>query len=67
MPGEDRRVQLCSRALQVFKRHLALRQRLVAAGKIRHDHLLVRDCGEPMRDLQVATIRWRGGSGRRCD
>jgi integrase len=57
--GEDRRVQLCPRALQVLKRQLHLRARLVAAGKIHHDHVFVRASGEPVRDLQVATIRWR--------
>lgn len=36
--GEDRRVQLCPRALSVLKRHLRLRSRLKAAGKIDHDH-----------------------------
>jgi integrase len=32
---------------------------LVAAGKIHHDHVFVQTSGEPMQDLQVATIRWR--------
>jgi hypothetical protein len=52
-------VQLCPRALRVLKRQLALRERLAAAGKIHHDHVFVHASGEPLRDLQVATIRWR--------
>ena len=57
--GEDRRVELCPRALQVLKRQLRLRERLAAAGRLHHDHVFVHDDGRPMRDLQVATIRWR--------
>lgn len=37
--GDDRRVQLCPRALSVLRRHLRLRERLEAAGKIDHDHV----------------------------
>jgi len=57
--GEDRRVQLCPRALRVLKRQLALRERLRAAGNLHHDHVFVHATGEPIRDLQVTTIRWR--------
>jgi integrase len=57
--GEDRRVQLCPRALMVLKRQLALRERLIAAGLIQHDHVFVYATGEPIQDLQVVTIRWR--------
>jgi integrase len=37
--SEDRLVELCPRALDVLKRHLALRARLVLTGQIRHDNL----------------------------
>jgi integrase len=57
--GEDRRVQLCPRALQVLRRQLRLREILTAARTIHHDEVFVQSTGEPMRDLQVATIRWR--------
>lgn len=57
--GEDRRVQLCPRALEVLKRQLRLRERLAADGRLHHDHVFVRDTGEPIRDLQVPEIRWR--------
>jgi hypothetical protein len=36
---EDRDVELCPRALEVLRRHLALRAKYVAAGKVRHEHL----------------------------
>jgi integrase len=36
---EDRDVELYPRALEVLKRHLALRDKYVAAGKIHHEHL----------------------------
>jgi integrase len=57
--GDDRRVQLCPRALLVLKRQLALRERLIAAGLIHHEHVFVDATGESLRDLQVATTRWR--------
>ncbi len=57
--GEDRLVELCPRALQVLRRQLRLRERLAADGKLDHDHVFVSDTGGPMRDLQVAEMRWR--------
>jgi integrase len=57
--GEDRRVELCPRALSVLERHLRLRSRLQAAGKIEHDHVFFQDSGEPIRDLLCPAIRWR--------
>ena len=57
--GEDRRVQLCARALQVLNRQMRLRERLAAEGKIDHDHVFVLDSGEPIRNLQVPVTRWR--------
>jgi integrase len=57
--GDDRRLQLCPRALLVLKRQIALRELLVEAGLLHHDHEFVYATGEPMRDLQVATTRWR--------
>ena len=57
--GDDRRVQLCPRALSVLRRQLRLRARLKAAGKIDHDHVFFLETGEPMRDLQCSQVRWR--------
>ena len=57
--GDDRRIQLCPRALLVLRKQLRLRARLEAAGKIDHDHVFFRESGEPMRNLQCSQIRWR--------
>ncbi len=57
--GDDRRVHLCTRALAVLKRHLLLRARLEAAGKIKHERLFFRESGEPFLSLQCSQVRWR--------
>jgi integrase len=57
--SEDRLVELCPRALDILKRHLALRARLVLAGKIRHDELFFKDDGSPIRNLQYPWVRWK--------
>jgi integrase len=57
--GDDRRIQLCPRALLVLKRQLRLRARLEAAGKIDHEHVFFLESGEPFRSLQYPQIRWR--------
>ena len=57
--GEDRLIRLCSRALRVLTRQLALRDALVRTGKIAHDHLFFKETGEPIRNLQYAHSRWR--------
>ena len=57
--GEDRRMELSARALDVLHRQLALRKRLELAGKINHDHLFFKENGEPIRNLQYPYRRWR--------
>jgi integrase len=57
--GDDRRIQLCPRALSVLRKQLRLRAHLAAAGKINHDHVFFLDCGEPIQNLQGPQIRWR--------
>jgi len=57
--GHDRRIALCPRALGVLKRQLALRARLGAAGRVRHDHVFFRETGETFRNLQIQARRWR--------
>jgi integrase len=57
--GNDRRVELCARALVVLKRQLRLRTRLIAAGHIDHDHVFFQETGEPIRNLQFPQVRWR--------
>jgi hypothetical protein len=47
---EDRDVELYPRAIEVLKRHLALRDEYVAAGKIRHEHHFFLQDGSPISD-----------------
>ena len=56
---EDRDVELCPRALDVLRRHLALRADYVAAGKIRHEHLFFLEDGTPISDPEITRWRWR--------
>jgi hypothetical protein len=51
-------VELCPRALEVLKRHLALRAEFVAAGKIRHQHLFFLEDGRPISDPEITRWRW---------
>jgi len=55
---EDRGVELCPRALEVLRRHLALRQDYVAAGKIHHEHLFFLEDGRPISDPEITRWRW---------
>jgi len=55
---EDRDVELCPRALEVLRRHLALREEYVAAGKIRHEHLFFLEDGRPISDPEITRWRW---------
>ena len=55
---EDRYVELCPRALEVLRRHLALRDAYVAAGKIRHEHLFFLEDGRPISDPEITRWRW---------
>ena len=55
---EDRDVELCPRALEVLRRHLALRAAYVASGKIRHEHLFFLEDGRPISDPEITRWRW---------
>lgn len=55
---EDRYVELCPRALEVLRRHLALRDEYVAAGRIKHQHLFFLDDGSPISDPEITRWRW---------
>ena len=55
---EDRYVELCPRALEVLRRHLALRAEYVAAGKITHEHLFFLEDGRPISDPEITRWRW---------
>ena len=62
--GDDRRIVLCPRAVGVLNRQLALRQKLVKAGKISHDFLFFQAGGQPFRNLQNPGIRWQRALSR---
>jgi integrase len=57
--GEDRRITLCPRALEVMTRQLELRERLKRAGKVDHDRLIFKATGGAIRILQYPHRRWR--------
>jgi integrase len=57
--GNDRRVELCARALAVLKRQLGLCVRLMAAGHIDHDHVFFQETGESIKNPQYPQLRWR--------
>src|SRR6204780_4704155 len=55
---EDRGVELCPRALEILRQHLALRAEYVAAGKITHEHLFFLEDGRPISDPEITRWRW---------
>ncbi len=55
---DDRDVELCPRALEVLRRHLALRNEYVAAAKITHEHLFFLEDGRPISDPEITRWRW---------
>jgi integrase len=55
---EDRDVELCPRALDVLERHLGLREKYVAAGKIHHEQLFFLEDGRPISDPEITRWRW---------
>jgi integrase len=57
--GEDRRITLCPRALEVLTRQLELRERLKRAGKVDHDRLFFKATGGAIQILQYPHRRWR--------
>ena len=57
--GEDRRIFLCPRALEVLKAQLHLRARLELAGQLDHDYVFFHPSGEPIRNLNAPYERWR--------
>jgi integrase len=57
--GEDRRIRLCPRAVSILERQLRLRARLVAEGRIKHQHLFFTDDGSPIPDVKYPYRRWK--------
>jgi integrase len=56
---EDRAIELCPRAIAILKRQLALRQALIARGRIEHDQLFFNANGSPIRRLGHVARCWR--------
>jgi hypothetical protein len=57
--GNDRRIELCPRAITVLERQLRLRERLVKTGHIDHECLFFTQTSAPIRDLVYPYSRWR--------
>jgi len=57
--NQDREIGLCPRALEVLRAQLALRERMVAAGKIHHNHVFFSEGGEPLLTVYLPYNRWR--------
>jgi hypothetical protein len=55
---DDLPLELLYLQIEVLERHLALREKYVAAGKIRHDHLFFLEDGRPISDPEIARWRW---------
>jgi Phage integrase family len=57
--GEDRRIQLCPRAVAILERQLQVRARLMEQHGIQHEpHLFVTDDGGPIPDVKYPYPRW---------
>lgn len=52
-------VPLCPRAIEVLSRQMALRERMVAAGKIAHQYVFFTEGGEPFQKVYLPYNRWR--------
>jgi len=57
--GEDRRVDLCPRAIAILESHLAWRDSLVRKGRIAHDALFFTHDYRPIRSIHYPYDRWR--------
>lgn len=55
---DDRRVELCPRAVAVIERQLRLRKRLLREHQLNHDYLFCTDDGKPIRHLAYPYKRW---------
>jgi integrase len=56
--GEDRRIQLCRRAVAILERQLQVRTRLMEPRGVQHAHLFVTDDGGPIPDVKYPYGRW---------
>jgi hypothetical protein len=56
--GEDRRVVLCPRAIEILESHLTWRASLVRQGRIDHDALFFKHDFQPIPDAKYPFERW---------
>jgi integrase len=56
--GEDRRIQLCRRAVAIPERQLQVRAGLMEQRGAQHEHLFVTDEGGPIPDVKSPYGRW---------
>jgi integrase len=56
--SQDREITLCPRALEVLRAQLALRERMIAGGKVRHTHVFFTAKGEPFETTYLPYNRW---------
>lgn len=56
--NQDREITLCPRALQVLRAQLALRERMAAAGLIKHKFVFFSSEGEPLVTIHLPYNRW---------
>ena len=56
--GEDRRIQLCPRAVAILERQLQVRARLMEPRGVQHEHLFVTDDSGPIPDVKYPYGRW---------
>jgi integrase len=57
--GEDRRVELCPRAMAILESHLAWRASFVSQGRIDHDALFFTQDFKPIPNAKYPFERWR--------
>ena len=56
--NQDREIDLCPRALEVLRAQLALREQMVAAGKVDHERVFFTAVGEPLSTTYLPYNRW---------
>jgi len=56
--NQDREIALCPRALEVLRAQLALRERMIAAGLIKHNFVFFSAVGEPLETTYLPYNRW---------
>jgi integrase len=57
--GEDRRVELCPRAIAILESHLTWRESLVRKGHVQHNALFFTHVYRPISNVSYPYERWR--------